>query len=140
MTAAPEAGARPAPSQPDWRRAAELLARRQSLTSAARAAGCSRSRLSRKRDHDPMFQSWIEAFRAMEMSPAERLTALRRAAHAAIEKEVGKGNVRVVLWLADRLNLVTPPSERTPGDELQEMLSGLSAAELDEFESLRDAS
>jgi hypothetical protein len=43
-----------------------------------------------------------------------------------------------VLWLADRLNLVTPPTETTPGQELQNILNGLSPAELHEFESLGD--
>jgi hypothetical protein len=32
-----------------------------------------------------------------------------------------------------------PPSERTPGEELRELLSGLSPEELREFESLRDS-
>lgn len=139
MTAAPEAGARPAPRRPDWHRAAELLARRQPITDVATAAGCSRSQLSRKLNHDPGFQNLIQEFRAMEMSPAERLTALRNSVYAAIEVEVGKRNVRVLLWLAERLNLLNPPTERTPREELRELLSGLSAAELEEFESLRDA-
>jgi hypothetical protein len=46
--------------------------------------------------------------------------------------------VRVVLWLADRLKLVTPPSERTPTRELQALLGSLTTEELREFEELRD--
>jgi hypothetical protein len=45
----------------------------------------------------------------------------------------------VILWLADRLKLVTPPSERTPDHELRQILGGLTAEELREFEGLRDA-
>jgi len=72
------------------------------------------------------------------MGPDERLAHLRQAVHRAIEEEVSKGTVRVVLWLADRLKLVTPPSERTPGEELRELLNGLTPEELREFESLRE--
>ena len=56
----------------------------------------------------------------------------------AIEAEVKRGNVRVLLWLADRLKLLTPPTERTPEQELREILGGLSQDELHEFEGLRD--
>jgi hypothetical protein len=56
--------------------------------------------------------------------------------HRAIDLAVANQNVRVVLWLADRLKLVMPPDERTPADELREMLNGLSPEELCEFESL----
>ena len=63
---------------------------------------------------------------------------LRRAVHEAIEVEVRNGNVRVLLWLADRLKLITPPSERTPEQELREILGGLSQDELKEFEELCD--
>jgi hypothetical protein len=136
MTAAREAGKRAAPDRPDWRRAAQLLALGEPLAAVARTLGCSRSQLSRKRNHDPLFQDLIDEYRGM--SPAERMAHLREAVHRAIEKEVAKSNVRVVLWLADRFKLVTPPGERTPSEELRELLNGLSPEELREFESLRE--
>jgi hypothetical protein len=132
MAAAPAA-----PKRPDWRRAAELLAQGVALTAVAAQVGCSRSQLSRKRNHEELFQSWIAECQA-EISPDHRIGRLRQAVHRAIEKEVRGGNVRVVLWLADRLNLVTPPTETTPGQELQNILNGLSPGELREFESLGD--
>jgi hypothetical protein len=137
MTAAPKAGTRAAPCRPDWRLAAQLLANGEPLAVVARTLRCSRSQLSRKRNHDPLFQDLIEEFR--RMGPEERLARLRHAVHRAIDLAVAGNNVRVVLWLADRLRLVTPPSERTPGEELRELLNGLSPEELREFESLRDA-
>jgi hypothetical protein len=137
MTAAPKAGTRAAPCRPDWRLAAQLLANGEPLAVVARTLRCSRSQLSRKRNHDPLFQDLIEEFR--RMGPEERLARLRHAVHRAIDLAVADNNVRVVLWLADRLKLVTPPSERTPGEELRELLNGLSPEELREFESLRDA-
>jgi hypothetical protein len=70
----------------------------------------------------------------------DRIAGLRAAVHAAIEAEVGKSNVRVILWLADRLKLITPPSDQTPEQELHAILSDLNPDELREFESLRDPS
>ena len=138
MTAAPEAGACPAPSRPDWRRAAALLACGEPLAETARHVGCSRSQLARKRRLDPVFQDWIEEFKSS--GPDARLTLLRETVQKKIEAEVLDGNLRVVLWMADRLKLVSPTSQRTPGQELKEILSGLSQEELNEFESLRDQS
>jgi hypothetical protein len=137
MTAAPKAGTRAAPCRPDWRLAAQLLANDEPLAVVARTVGCSRSQLSHKRNHDPLFQDLIDEFR--QMGPEERLARLRHAVHRAIDRAVAKNNVRVVLWLADRLKLVTPPSERTPDHELQKLLNGLSDEELREFERLGDA-
>ncbi len=140
MTACPVAGARRADSRViDWRQAAELLARGLPAAIVARRVGCSRSQLSRKRTQNPNFRRWIEEFG----DPAgERqgnpIGDLRAVVHAAIETEVRKGNVRVILWLADRLKLITPPSDRTPDQELHAILGGLSADELCEFENLGD--
>ena len=136
MTAAPAAGKRAAPSA-DWRRAAQLLAYGEGLAAVAEKLGCSRSQLSRKRNHDPLFQDLIEEFR--QMGPEERMARLRHNVRRAIDLAVAGNNVRVVLWLADRLNLLTPPSERTPGQELQDLVNGLSPEELREFESLGEA-
>jgi hypothetical protein len=136
MTAAPKAGKPAAPCRPDWRFAAQLLANGEPLALVARTLRCSRSQLSRKRNHDPLFQDLIEEFR--QMGPEERLARLSHAVRRAIDLAVADNNVRVVLWLADRLKLVTPPSERTPGEELRELLNGLSPEELREFESLRE--
>jgi hypothetical protein len=136
MTAAHKAGTAAAPCRPDWRLAAQLLANGEPLAVVARTLRCSRSQLSRKRNHDPLFQDLIEEFR--QMGPEERLARLRQAVHRAIDLAVAGNNVRVVLWLADRLKLVTPPSERTPGEELRELLNGLTPEELREFESLRE--
>jgi hypothetical protein len=140
MTDRLEAGARRAePRRIDWHQAAELLAGGMPITTVAGRLGCSRSQLSRKRHHDPAFQRMIEdSKRTASMRERDRIRELCLAVRAVIETEVGKGNVRVVLWLADRLKLITPPSERTPEQELREILGGLSPDELQEFESLND--
>ena len=112
------------------------------MTTAAVAerVGCSRAALARRRKNDAVFQTWMARCRAAAAEPDEhRLADLSQTLHEAIEKEVSAGNVRVILWLADRLKLVTPPSERTPERELRQILGGLTSEELSEFEELRDA-
>jgi transcriptional regulator with XRE-family HTH domain len=138
MTSGTKAGARHE-RRIDWRLGADLLARGISTAAVAQRLGCSRSHLSNKRREDPDFQSMIEEARTR--APAvrlDRIDTLKRAVHDAIEAEVRAGNVRVILWLADRLELVSPPSERTPEEELRDILRGLGPDELQEFESLRD--
>lgn len=124
----------------DWHRAAELLAQGMGTAEVASRVGCSRTTLARRRKHDPVFQSWMTRCReAGAESEKRRLTDLSPTLRDSIAKEVHAGNLRVVLWLADRLKLVTPPSERTPDEELRQLLRGLTSEELSEFEELRDA-
>lgn len=122
----------------DWHRAADLLAQGMTIAQAAARVGCSRSALARRRRHDPTFQSWVDHAREVAVSTGTAFTELRPRIQQVIEREVRSGSVRVTLWLADRLKLVTPPNERTPDQELRQMLSALTTDELQEFESLRD--
>ena len=140
MSAAAAAGSRRAGSRRiDWRRGAELLAQGCPLDATDERIGCARRSLARKLRHDPEFCAWVEEQRAPPPADdGERIASLRRVLHDAIETEVRAGNVRVILWLADRLKLVTPINERTPEQELRDLLSGLSSDELREFEGLRD--
>ncbi len=142
MTGASAPGSRrPAESRRiDWRLGAQLLAQGMSVVGTAARLGCSRSAVSRKRSADAIFRGWIEEIRTQHPEHmAERIACLRRTLQDAIEAEVRSGNVRVILWLADRLKLVTPPGERTPEQELRHLLGTLSQDELREFEGLRDA-
>ena len=124
----------------DWHRGAELLAQGLSTADVATRVGCSRGALARRRKHDSVFQTWMARCREAGAEPDNPgLADLRPTLHESIEKEVRGGNVRVMLWLADRLKLVTPPSERTPDQELRQLLGGLTSEELCEFEGLRDA-
>ena len=123
----------------DWRKAAELVAAGTPPGAIVSELGCSRRQLSRRLNHDTVFQGWIDAFTQAALErERSRIGELGRAVQSAIEVEVKKGNVRVLLWLADRLKLITPPTEGTPEQELREILRGLSADELREFESLQD--
>ena len=131
--------ARPARRPIDWRKAAELVAAGTPPGAIVSQVGCSRRQLSRRLNHDTVFQGWIDEFtQAAIEHERSRIGELGRAVRSAIEIEVHKGNVRVLLWLADRLKLITPPSEATPEQELREILRGLSSDELREFESLQN--
>ena len=141
MTEEPEPRARrTARRVVDWHQAAELLAQGLTTAAVAERVGCSRAALARRRKNDAVFQTWMTRCRAAAAEPDEHpLADLSQTLREAIEKEVSAGNVRVILWLADRLKLVTPPSERTPERELRQILGGLTSEELSEFEELRDA-
>jgi transcriptional regulator with XRE-family HTH domain len=141
MTEEPEPRARRTASRVvDWHRAAELLAQGLTAAAVAERVGCSRAALARRRKNDAVFQTWMTRCRAAAAEPDEHpLADLSQTLREAIEKEVSAGNVRVILWLADRLKLVTPPSERTPERELRQILGCLTPEELSEFEQLRDA-
>lgn len=66
-----------------------------------------------------------------------RVGALRDALLDAIEHEVQVGNVRVILWLADKLRVLEASSgEKKPADELRRFFSDLDGDELREFASL----
>jgi hypothetical protein len=135
----PCAPRRPARRAIDWQRAAEFLAQGMTSAEAAARVGCSRTTLERKRRTDATFQSWITRAAESDADPGvRRFEDLRPAIHKVIAHEVGLGNVRVTLWLADRLKLVTPPSQQTPEQELRQLLAGLTMEELREFETLRD--
>ena len=130
-----------APSRPviDWRLAAELLARGLSVAEAARRVGCSRSRLSRRRNHDVVFRSWVEASEVSMPPMRERkMGSLRQRLHDAIDAEVQGGNVRVILWLADRLKLITPVDKEKPTSSLDDLLRSMTDQDIKEFESLKD--
>ena len=122
----------------DWRRGAELLAQGLSVTDAAKQLGCTRSQLSRRRNHDPQFQGWIAEFGMTSSSEGDdRLESLSKRLHDAIDAEVRNGNVRVILWLADRLKLIRPPEEKKHASPLEDLILGMSEEELKEFESLK---
>ncbi len=140
MTTEPDPAARPLrPSAIDWHLAAQLFARGLTPQAVARQAGCSRSQASRKLHHDPVFRALVAELRkADEPGFAERLARLSQSVHQAIETEVRSGNVRVVLWLADRLKLMSPKERAEHSADLSDLLRNLSKEELREFASLQD--
>ena len=73
----------------------------------------------------------------VEADPSLRVAALRAVLFDTIEAEVREGNVRVILWLADRLKLLEAQDQKAgPADELRALLEDLPPHELREFASL----
>ncbi|HLT01945.1 MAG TPA: helix-turn-helix domain-containing protein [Geminicoccaceae bacterium] len=138
MSKEPEPRApRPAPRRViDWPRAARLFDQGLTVAEVAERIGCSRSALTRRRRTDPRFQNRTEP--PVEVAPEEDAADLRPSLQRVVERELRSGGLRVGLWLASRLKLVTPPDENTPEEELRQMLSALSPEELREFQSLQD--
>jgi transposase-like protein len=125
----------------DWPQAAELLGQGLTIAAVAERVGCAPATLARKRRQDPAFRDRLARPHSPEPKPeGSRMPGLRARLQCAVADEVGIGNLRVILWLAERLKLVTPPSERTPQQELRALLDSLTEEELLEFESLRDES
>lgn len=123
----------------DWRRAAQLLAEGKTPAEVAQALGCARSTIRRRLAHDRRFKETIARMAASHDPEEERLRRLRQTCQQAIENEVQNGNVRVILWLADRLKLIRPSDQRTPQNELDDLIGTMSADELEAFEALADA-
>jgi len=122
----------------DWRMGAELLAQGLSVSEAAKQIGCTRSQLSRRRNHDQLFKDWIAESEMKSSAPREqRLESLRDRLHDAIDAEVQNGNVRVILWLADRLKLIRPPEEKQQTSPLEDLLRDMTEEDLKEFEGLK---
>lgn len=71
------------------------------------------------------------------LDATQRVAALRTILFDTIEAQVREGNVRVILWLADRLRLLDAQEQRTgPAEELRALLEDLPPDELREFASL----
>lgn len=141
MTKVPEPRARRQAARRviDWPRAAELLAGGMPIAAAAEQIGCSPATLSRKRRNEPIFQNPpAGGQQSRSEEKVGELDDLSDGLQNLIQFEIGSGNLRVTLWLAERLRLVTPPSQNTPEHELRAILDNLSADELREFQELRD--
>ena len=67
-----------------------------------------------------------------------QISSLRQRLHDAIDAEVQGGNVRVILWLADRLKLITPDDKKKPSSSLDDLLRSMTEQDIQEFESLKD--
>lgn len=100
-------GAAGRPGRIAWPQVAARLAQGVTMTQAAIEAGCARSTIWRKLKDSSDFRGALAAERArVAEEAAQRVAGLRTMVAETIEREVRAGNLRVVLWLADRLKLV----------------------------------
>ncbi len=93
----------------DWDLAAAMLARGSGVANAARVVGCHRTTLWRALQRSESFRRRVAELRADHVDEADAaLEQLRHEVVQGIRREVALGNVRVLLWLADRLGLASP--------------------------------
>ena len=64
----------------------------------------------------------------------------RQHLERAIERQLRTGQLRAMMWLADRAKVAPPPNPSTPDQELRAILNALTTAELSEFAALGDES
>ncbi|MGF1474350.1 MAG: hypothetical protein ACFB6S_02160 [Geminicoccaceae bacterium] len=99
--------------------------------------GCSIAAVKRYLAADPIVARANKAVRKQsEDKSFSRYDDLSSAVIDAIHKEVEDKNVRVLIWLADRLDLLKPEGEKTPADEFTQLLDSLTSDELGELRAL----
>ncbi|HFD14902.1 MAG TPA: hypothetical protein ENJ38_01190 [Rhodospirillales bacterium] len=121
----------------DWDDVARLLAAGHSHREVCELAGCTLPQLQAKLARSAAFREAVERHREQGPGePAVMYDRLRRLVYTHLERLVRSGNLRVLLWIADKLKLVQPLDKAAPELELQSVLENLSDEELARFEAL----
>ncbi len=121
----------------DWDDAARLLAAGLSHREVCELAGCTLPQLQAKLARSPAFREAVARHR--EEGPGEPAVMhdrLRRLVYTHLERLARSGNLRVLLWIADKLKLVQPLDKAVPELELRSILENLSEEEFAQFEAL----
>ncbi len=121
----------------DWDDVARLLSAGLSQREVCRMTGCPPQRLRAKLSRSAAFRQAIRQHeRFASLHPAALYERLRRLVFTHLERLVRSGNLRVLLWVADKLKLVQPVDRAAPELELSELLDSLSEEQFSEFEAL----
>ncbi len=121
----------------DWDDAARLLAAGHSHREVCELAGCTLPQLQAKLARSAAFREAVDRHRDEGPGePAVMYDRLRRLVYTHLERLVRSGNLRVLLWIADKLKLVQPIDKAMPELELQSVLRNLSEEEFAQFEAL----
>jgi len=93
----------------DWDLAAAMLAQGAGVCNVARVLGCHRTTVWRRLQRSADFRQRIADLRADVLDEAgAAVDRLRQSVVEGIHREMALGNVRVLLWLADRLGVGSP--------------------------------
>jgi len=123
--------------RPDWDDAARLLAAGFTPAEVARFVGVRPSQVRGRLQRVKAFRDQVEEYRAAgRTDPATAYEHLSRIVYVQLERELRAGNLRVLLWVADRLKLVRPPEADPARGELAGLLASLSSAEREELAGL----
>ena len=129
----------------DWGKAAWLTASGARPGEIVAAIGCSRSQLRRRRQQCGLFGALVEQY-GKALADVEALastspeqpastagSALAETVRAKLEQEIIDGNVKVAMWLAERLRLFSPDDKDGTDATLRRLLETMSAAERQAF-------
>ncbi len=123
--------------RPDWDEAARLLAAGLTPAEVARFVGVKPSQIRARLQRVKAFRDTVEEYRAAGRThPAAAYEHLSRLVYVQLEREVRAGNLRVLLWVADRLKLVRPLEADPARGELAGLLASLSPQEREELAGL----
>ena len=121
----------------DWEDAARLLAVGLSPSEVAQLVGTTPGRVSARLKRVKSFREMVEHFRAQSRaSPRQAYERLCRLVYAHLERQVRCGNLRVLLWIADRLKLVRPAEVDVAEAEVARLIEGLSESQREELARL----
>lgn len=70
------------------------------------------------------------------LTPTDAPHCLRDTVKHAIEREIDNGNTRIILWLAERLNVLPAANENDGASELRSLMQGLSEGDVSSFRTL----
>lgn len=117
----------------DWCEAARLAAADLPSREIIARVGCSRSQLYRRRTSCSLFQALVAAYAAgagiRGDLPDEDAASIEARVRRKVENEVAEGNLKVALWLAERLRLFTPDSEESADDTIQRLMESMTPLE-----------
>ncbi len=134
----------------DWSKAAWLTAQGAKPGDIVAAVGCSRSQLRRRQQQCPLFCALVAQYsltlaevgasqgRSLQPpSPGEPRLPLAETVRARLEQEILDGNLKVAMWLAERLRLFSPDDKEGTDGTLRRLLQTMTEAERTAF-SRRD--
>lgn len=121
----------------DWIEAARLVAAGRGIREIVAAIGCSRSQLHRRRTGCPLFRALVAGFAepasgraaAHAARSSETARSIEAAVRRAVETEISEGNLKVALWLADRLRLFTPEASDNGEEAIRRLLDSMTPEE-----------
>jgi hypothetical protein len=124
----------------DWTKAAWLMASGTRPGEIATAVGCSRSQLRRRAKGCGLFQALVEQY-ALGLAEVKGVADgaddghlhLAETVRAHLEREIIDGNLKVSMWLAERLRLFSPADKAGTDGTLRRLLESMTEAEREAF-------
>ncbi len=115
----------------DWCEAARLAAAGRPPREITERVGCSRSQFHRRMASCSLFRGLVAAYAARgQAGPAEPdAGSIETKVRQKVVDEVAEGNLKVALWLAERLRLFTPDDEDSPDETIQRLMESMTPLE-----------